>query len=415
MFAAPNPRFRLYGSAADYATVFRRMVVGSWDRGDEIAMLESALQSALRVPYAVCAAKARVGIFLAIRALVRPGQRVILSPYTISDVVNMVVCAGGTPAFADIDEDTCNVDPAHVERLLGADVGAVLVTHLHGLACQLDRLQALCNSAGVPLVEDAAQALGTRFGGKPVGTFGAAGIFSLGMYKNVNALFGGALVTSSQELADRIRSKVRAFPAQEPGYYLSKLAGALVTDVATFPPVFKSVTYPLFRHGYLRGSGVFNKAVMFDLSPELKRSLPESYLRRMTPTQARLALGQLDGVDAGSRQRIAAARLYHDGLRDIPAIRLPPLRSDFSHTYTYFPIQVEKRAQVLHDLVRLGRDIGAQHLRNCADLPCFAEFAGDCPVARRVAERVVLLPTYPRYGLREVERNLAALRHVFAT
>lgn len=411
--SGPNPRYRLYGSSRDYWTIAARMAGGRWDRGDEVVRLEAEMQRRASVPYAICTAKARVAIFLAIRAIVRPGQKVVLSPYTISDVVNMVVCAGGVPVFADIDETTCNIDANDVASLMDADVGAVLATHLHGLACEMDRLQEACARGGTALIEDAAQAIGTAFNGQPVGTFGAAGILSFGMYKNVNMLFGGMLLTRDPNVAARVRREVDSFPAQERGYYLSKVASAAVADLATFPPFFRGLTFPLLRASKLLGLTTFDRATSFDHAPLLKRTLPETYLRRMTPTQASLGLRQLDSVREQCERRIVVARRYHQALADVSGIALPPLRTDFSHTYTYFPIQVDDRERILRELFRLGRDIGAQHLRNCADLECFAPFYRDCPVARRVARRVVLLPTYPRYGEREVERTIAALRTIY--
>jgi dTDP-4-amino-4,6-dideoxygalactose transaminase len=133
----------------------------------------------------------------------------------------------------------------------------------------------------------------------------------------------------------------------------------------------------------------------------------------MNPVQARLILRQLDGVDDAIRARKKFAEVYHEGLRDIPEIVLPPLRTDFSHTYTYFPIQVDDREKVLRHLMTEHRDIAGQHLKNCADLDCFAEYRRECPNARRTSVSLVLLPTYPRYSARDVEANIASLRRYF--
>src|SRR6185503_17787272 len=103
----------------------------------------------------------------AVKALIKPGRKVILSPYTIADVVNMVVCAGGEPVFADIERETCNVDAAEVERLIDDQTGAVMVTHFYGLACDIERIAKICKDRNVPLIEDAAQAFGVRVNGKP--------------------------------------------------------------------------------------------------------------------------------------------------------------------------------------------------------------------------------------------------------
>lgn len=409
----PLPRYRIYSRMRDYRAIAGDLLTGRWSRGDGTRELERAVEKSNGVAHALCIAKARVGIYVAIQALIEPGQKVVLSPYTISDVVNMVICAGGVPVFADLGPDTCNVDADDVERLIDGDTGAVLVTHLHGLACDVERIAAACAARGVPLVEDAAQAFGTRVGGRRVGSFGTAGIYSFGMYKNVNAFFGGMVVTSDSDLAERLRARIDAFPAQEVGYYLTKVASGAASDLATWPPLFKSLTYRVFRYGFLNEVGFLNNQVTVDVDPQIKRELPESYLRRMTPMQARIVLDQLDRVDDDIRARIAFAQMYDAGLRDVPEVGRPPLRTDFSHTYTYYPIQVPDRKALLRHLMSERRDAAAQHLHNCADLPCFAEFHRECPNARRTAGSVVLLPTYPRYSSADVERNIASIRRFF--
>ena len=409
----PLPRYRIYSSPSDYWAVVREVAGRSWLQGDACDRLERAISERHRVPHALCIAKARVGIYVTIRALIEPGQKVVLSPYTISDVINMVLCAGGVPVFADLEPDTCNVDAAEVERLIDDDTGAVMVTHLHGLACDMDRIPAICRDRGVPLVEDAAQAFGARFQGKALGTFGAAGIYSYGMYKNVNSFFGGMVVGNDAELMATLRDEVAAFPPQEIGYYLSKVREALTTDLATIPLIFRALTYRVFRYGFLNDVGLLNSQVSVDANPESKTILPESYLRRLTPMQARIVLSQLPSVDDAIRTRVAYAERYHAGLSGIEGLRLPPLRTDGSHTYTYFPIQVDDRQAVLRRMMQERCDVAAQHLKNCADLACFAEYQRECPNARRTADSVILLPTYPRYSDADVARNIRVLREYF--
>ncbi len=409
----PLPRYRIYSRLRDYRTIASEMLTGRARRGGSTRDLETAIAKANDVAHALCIAKARVGIFVAIRALIERGQKVVLSPYTISDVINMVICAGGVPVFSDLEPDTCNVDAADVERLIDRDTGAVMITHLHGLACDVERISAFCAERGVPLVEDAAQAFGARVGGRRVGTFGDAGIYSFGMYKNLNGFFGGMVVTPRADLAEKLRAETDAFPSQELGYYLTKVASGAASDLATWPPIFKSLTYRVFRYGFLNDVGFLNSQVTVDVNPQMKRELPESYLRRLTPMQARIVLRQLADVDDHIRVRVAHAKVYHEGLSDIGELGLPPLRTDFSHTYAYFPVQAEDRGALLRHLMREKRDIGAQHLHNCADLECFSEFHRDCPNARRTARSVILLPTYPRYSRVDVERNVASIRRFF--
>ena len=104
----------------------------------------------------------------------------------------------------------------------------------------------------------------------------------------------------------------------------------------------------MFRFGFLHGIQALNNQVTTDMNPVLRRELPAAYRRRMTPLQARLVLSQLANVDRHIRARIERAVAYDEGLRDVPEVLRPPLRQDGSHTYTYYPIQVEDRVALLH-------------------------------------------------------------------
>src|SRR5262245_27248359 len=409
---APLPRYRLYDDAGTYATIARELLTGRWKSGGACAELEKSLAS-LGAPHAVLAPRARVAIHLAVKGLIRPGQKVVLSPYTIADVVNVVVAAGGVPVFADIERETCNVDPAEIEKLVDRDTGAALITHLHGLACDMDVIPRICAERGVPLIEDAAQAFGARFDGKPVGSFGDVGIFSFGKYKNVNAFLGGVLTTRRAEIADRARAELAAWPLQDLGGYGSEVAHGLATDLATWPPLFRAFTFWVFRFAFLQELSILNRQVSFDNDPQLRTDLPEHYRRRLTPLHARLVLRQLARVDQFTRVGAERARADHAGLKDVPELLVAPLRTDLSHMYTYYPVQADDRNALLRHLMRNGRDVAGQHIKNCADFPAFSGWHRDCPNARKTANAVVLLPTYPRYSLREVDENVRVIREYF--
>jgi dTDP-4-amino-4,6-dideoxygalactose transaminase len=409
----PLPRYRLYTKLRDYGAIAGEVLTGRRLHGDACERLEGAVRTWSGVPHAVCTPQARIAIHLAVKAIVAPGRKVVLSPYTITDVVNMVICAGAIPVFADIERETCNVDPAEVEKCIDADTGAVMITHLHGLACDAERIAAICRERGVALIEDAAQAFGTVWNGRRVGTFGDAGVFSFGKYKNVNSFFGGMLVSHHAEVAERARKEMEGWAPHPIGHYLREVAHAATTDLATWPPLFKGFTYEVFRFGYLHEIQALNNQVTTDMHPELKRELPAAYRRRMTPLQARLVLPQLANVDRFIQARIERAVAYDEGLRDVPEVLRPPLRRDGSHMYTYYPIQVEDRVALLRHLMTRRRDVAAQHLKNCADEPIFAEWRRDCPRARATARSVTLLPSYPRYSMRDVEQNIHAIRQYF--
>jgi perosamine synthetase len=411
---APNPRYRLYTRLSGYWLLLKALLSGQLLKDKHsLAELEAALCERFNVSDAICVPQNRVGMYLTIKAVIKPGQEVIMSPYTIADITNMVICAGGRPVFADIERPTCNISAAEVERLIHPNTGAVLITHLHGLAAEAHRIREICNSNQVPLLEDCAQGFGTREKGRLVGTLGVAGIFSFGMYKNINSWLGGAVLTRDQALADKIRAELATFTQPIWPSLFAKIKSGLMTDIATHPLVFKSLTYWIFRFGLLNDIEFINKIVRIELDTSRKEQLPETYKTQFSAFQARLVSAQLAQVERNSQIRIHYGNLYYEGLKDIPELILPPQREDFSHTYTYFPIQYAERERLIRFMMKHCRDVAAQHYKNNADLPGFQEFYRNCPQARAVSETLIFLPSYPRYGRQEVQKNITVIRQFF--
>jgi perosamine synthetase len=415
VLSAPQPRAKLYTTAPDYGRGLAAMI-GRGRTAGAVEALERALEELHPGYRAIAVPMARVGIYLSLRHLIRPGQKVILSPYTIADVVNMVLCAGGAPLFADVEPGgSCNIDAAGVLNLLETehDIGAVLVTHFYGLICNIEPILAACARKGIPVVEDAAQGFGAQLGGKMAGTLGRAGVFSFGLLKNVTGFMGGAVLTDDVGLERKIREELARLPVMPVPMLLKKVAKGAGFDVATFPPIFGTFVYWLFRYAYLHGVKLFSNQLDTDSRPISYTSFPADYACRMSAAQAEIIRSHLARFRRDSEERILKAQLYHDGLNGIAGLVLPPLRRDGSHIYLYYPIQCEDRDALARGLTRRLRDVQVSHHRNCASLACFAAVARDCPNAERAARSVIYLPTYPGYREDQVRANIAAIRAHF--
>jgi perosamine synthetase len=414
LFGAPQPRSRLYTTATGYTHAVAAVAGLSAYAGTGGVRLEQELQTFFPGHHAVAMPMARVGIYLALKALIRPGQKVILSPYTISDVVNMVLCAGGIPLFSDVESGgTCNIDPNMVADLLRteSDIGAVLVTHFYGLMCQVETIVAMCAELGIPVIEDAAQAIGAQTGGRRVGTFGHAGVFSFGLLKNVTSFVGGAVITQDAKLADSLRREVAAFSVFPPQKLLKKMASGLAYDTATNPVVFGAAVYWIFRYAYLHDLKFFKNKLDTDANPVAYNVFPDRYRHRLSGVQSELVCEQISRIDRDTAARIERARIYEEGLSDLQSIVRPPFREDGSHIYLYYSIQHGERDALALAMTRAGRDVQISHHRNCANLPCFDAYRRDCPNAERAANSVIYLASYPNFGLDEVQANVRAIRN----
>ncbi len=410
---SPKPRYRFYGSPRAYLSALRHAASFGSQRDQELGRLESEVRALTGSPFASCVPQARFGIYLALKALIRPGQEVIMSPYTIYDVVNMVLAAGGRPVFADIEQASCNISADAIESLISESTGAVMVTHLHGLACDMNRISAICNAHNIPIVEDAAQAFGGRIGKQWLGAIGDVGIYSFGRAKNINAFFGGMVISKDPAVEDAIRSELDQLPYEDTARLVKRIGHCMAGDLMTLPALFSPITFNIFRYAALNDVQSVNKVVQTENNPVRREELPEHYFRRMTHLQARIAREQLEALSLNTAVRTQYAKVYHEGLHDIPQLVLTPLRLDGSHIYLQFPIQTDDRWALVRHLMQEGRDVAVQHMNSVAELEPFADFARDCPVARRVADSVILLPTYPRYGMHDVEQNVLSIRRYF--
>ncbi|MBF0179785.1 MAG: DegT/DnrJ/EryC1/StrS aminotransferase family protein [Magnetococcales bacterium] len=400
-------RFRPGITAGEHlATLGSLLLDTKPQEGDRQAQLESALARRLGVAdgSTLLTPHARVAIYLAVKSLLQEGrQTVILSPYTIPDVVNMVVCAGGIPRFVDLDPETRDLDRQAVQEAMNDATGAVLVTHLFGMGRDVSDLATACRERGIALIENAAQAFGVVVNGRPVGSMGDAGVFSFGLGSTLSALCGGLLVTPHPRLRSHAGTVLAFFPWMERADLLGKAGEALLLDLVTWPWLFRLGSYWLVRPW-------LDRMALEKCDVTLRSAFPEKLARRMTPMQARLLLRKLARVDAEMRMRIANARRYHEGLSGLSGLLLPPLREDGSHGYPQFPVRCQEREALMHHLARARRDIPLPSLVNCAAHPCFKEYAVPCPNAATLASQTLLLPTYPGYSPSEIDRNIEVIR-----
>ncbi|CUW38071.1 putative PLP-dependent enzyme possibly involved in cell wall biogenesis [Magnetospirillum sp. XM-1] len=409
------PRFKFYGTPRIFLQAAGEILGGTIHKGDDVARLEAEIARLTGRRHAIATPQARVGLFLILEALLARTERrkVVLSPYTIYDVVNMVVCARGVPVFADVDPRTGNLDPDQVAALIDDGVAAVLSTHLHGIMADLGRLAAVCEAAGIPLLEDAAQAFGGRWQGRAAGGVGHAAMFSLGRAKNINCFYGGVVVTDDDALAASIRAHMADWPDLATSFLVKRIIHCAIIALAVSRAIFPWLTRHVFRSLAIRGERKGAALFSTERNPLLRSHLPPDWQRRLTPMQARMALDQLRRADADQVHRLRLARLYRDGLADLPQVGLPRPLPGADDIFMPFPIQVADRLALQEYLLNAGLDVVVQHIGNCADYPVFAPFHRDCPQARQVAKSVLLLPTYPEYPEVEARRIVRAIRDFY--
>jgi dTDP-4-amino-4,6-dideoxygalactose transaminase len=174
--------------------------------GIEVKNFESIWSNKYNFKHAISVNSWTTGLQVAVGAIgIEPGDEVICSPYTMSASATSVLFYGGIPIFADIDPERFSIDPKSIEKLITTRTKAILVVHLFGYPADMNSIMEIAKKYNLKVIEDAAQAPGVLYKGRPIGTIGDIGGFSLNFHKHIHTGEGGLLVTNSDELALRCR------------------------------------------------------------------------------------------------------------------------------------------------------------------------------------------------------------------
>jgi dTDP-4-amino-4,6-dideoxygalactose transaminase len=209
---------RIYLSPPHMGELERRLLLAAFDsnwiapQGPDLEAFEREFADEVGVPHAVALSSGTAALHLALLALgVGRGDRVITSTLTFAATANAIAYVGATPVFVDVSRDTWTIDPDLLDEELtrsaksGARVAAVVTVDLYGQCANYDRIEAVCGRRGVPIVEDAAEALGATYHDRSAGAFGACAAFSFNGNKIITTSGGGMLVSHNRDLAERVR------------------------------------------------------------------------------------------------------------------------------------------------------------------------------------------------------------------
>ena len=346
------------------AALGRVLDQGAFALGPEVAAFEEAFGRVCDVPHAIGVSSGTSALHLALAALeVGPGDEVIVPPFTFIATASVVRYLGATPVFADIDPATYCVDPEAVAAAITRRTKAILPVHLFGQAADMEPLVAVASRAGVPIIEDAAQAHGAEYQGRRVGGIGTIGCFSFYPTKNLGALGeGGMITTADGELARKLRL-LRDWGAEQK-YEHSMLA------------------YNARMEGF-QGAVLGVKVQHLERWTEMRRTHADRYAK-MLP-----AAGLEPPVEAPGRR----------------------------HVYHVYNVRVRERERVKAALAERGIGTAIVYPRALHLQPVFADLGhreGAFPEAERAAAEVLALPMYPELAEDAPDRVVETLAEVGA-
>jgi len=189
------------------AEVVRSGKWGNPDCGDLVKKFEDEFAAFCGTKYALACVNGSVALRLALIACgVKPGDEVIVPPYTFIATASIVLEANCVPVFVDIDPDTYNLDPSKIEKAITKRTRAIIPVHFAGQACEMDKIMAIAEKHNIRVIEDACHGHGAEYKGMKLGSIGDAGCFSFQSSKNLTSGEGGLVTTNDEKLYDMMNS-----------------------------------------------------------------------------------------------------------------------------------------------------------------------------------------------------------------
>ncbi|MDQ4144473.1 MAG: DegT/DnrJ/EryC1/StrS family aminotransferase [Actinomycetota bacterium] len=345
----------------DIEAVSRVLRSGNLRQGAVVQDLENEFAARAGAAHAVAVSSGTAALHLAYLAMFRPGDEVIVPSFTFVATASMLLAMGAVPVFADVDRRTFTLSPDDVRRSITENTRGVAPVHLFGNTCDMDGLMAVAAEHRLSVVWDAAQALGTKYQGRDVGSFPSAVCYSFYPTKNITTGEGGMITTDDAELAGVLR--------------LSRSHGAAAKYVYT--------------------------------------ALGFNY--RMTDFQAALGREQLRRLDDYLEARQSNAKSLTAQLEGIHGITPPFVPGYATHTFNQYSVLIDEqrvgwnRDDLGKRLSELGVETAVHYPTPLHRQAIFGASEARLPVTERLCKQIISLPVHPLLSSSELSRVGTAL------
>lgn len=359
---------------AEIEAVTQCLRSGRLSIGPRQARFEELVAERARRRHGVAVNSGTSGLHLVMLALgIGPGDEVITTPFSFVASANCILYVGAKPVFVDIDPKSLNLDPAKVEAAITPRTKAIIAVEVFGNPGQMDKLAQIAGAHEIPLIEDCCEALGGKNNGRPLGSYGRAGVFAFYPNKQITTGEGGVIVTDDDNLAELCRS-------------------------------LRNQGRPVDREG--QGSNVQNRAGSWLEHERL------GYNYRLSEINCALGIAQMERLDELVEARRKVAGLYMRRLMDWEDIILPNVENMDEMSWFVFVVRLnDQYTQVERDRIITGlrrHDVGASNYFPCIHLQpymrqMFGFDKGMFPIAESISHRTIALPFFNQLDETQVD------------
>ncbi len=350
--------------------------------------------------------KGRVALYALLRALdVGAGDEVILPGYTCVMNVNPIKYAGARPVYVDIEPDTFNMNVNLLKEKITNKTKVIIAQHTYGYPCEMDTIMEIAQSNDIPVIEDCCLALGSKYKGRMVGTFGQAGYFSFQWNKPYTTGLGGMVITSDRQLAERIETLTAKEICQPSNREVFMLRMQLIIYRLLIYPRTTALAQSLFRYLTKKGAVVGSSS-----TSEFEPVKANDFFKGISKMQARSGTSQLGRMEENIAHRRKMTKLYDELLAAKGWKPGNDHRDSAEPVLVRYPVRIAEKNKALAQAAKAGIELGSWF--ECPLHPIETPLAsydyklGMCPEAEKAARDTVNLPLHPRTSKKTIEKSV---------
>lgn len=343
--------------------------------GKNVIEFEKEFAEYIGTKHAISVGNGTDALVIALKALgIGEGDEVITSTFTYFASAECISAVGATPVFVDVEKDTFNIDPTKIEEKITEKTKAIIPVHIFGQSADMDAINKIAKKYNLKVIEDACQAVGSKYKGKMIGTLSDVACFSFFPTKNLSCAGDGGMIVTSDDNIATIATALRTHGSGETGQKAYNLLNNITEEIEVCKTGDDTVYNPLKYYNYLIG-----------------------YNSRLDAIQAAILKVKLPHLDKWNSRRRDIAKIYNEKLKN-SRVETPIIREENESIYHQYVLQSDNRDEILNKLKEQGIATGIYypvplHLQKVYKDLGYKE--GDMPVAEYLSHRTFAIPVYP--------------------
>ncbi len=378
--------------------------------------LEIKISKFIKIKFCTLVPRGRVGLKIILNFIKKKEfnkTNVLMSPFTIFDVVNMVISENLKPQFLDINKTDYSINFRELKKKINKNTLAVILTHYHIEPIEYKKIINFCKIKKIFVIEDRAIAFRKAKKKEQLNEKHFV-FFSFSPFKFISTINLGAVATNNQDLNKEIKNYKKKFSYENHLFMFLRIFFMLKFYIASRNLIF-FILFRFIKISELMNFSNFKNLLKNDPNPEMFIKKNEiNYFLKISNYQANSASNQINSiVQKNHTERHTKAKIYSNNLKGIKNIYYKKYSYNFNDCYLSFPILCDKRNQLYQFLLNCNIDTSKYFYRDCNRLKIFKKFNTNCPNAKYIADHVLLLPLYPNYPKENVKLICDKIREFY--